>query len=130
VQTPRHPPRQLSAATPPRAREQAILPARPFLKPSKITVKAVCHRRPTGDGQDDQVHVHAKTTLTVILPRFDPAPVGRTARTGLALQVQEESAATAPISDTTAANRKRPACLRPRLFGSRMSLLRTRFLRF
>ena len=35
-------------------------------------------------GQGDQVHVHAKTTLTVIFHRFDPAPVGRMARTGLA----------------------------------------------
>ena len=64
---------------------RAILPARPLLKPSKITVKAVCDRRTTGNGQDDQVHVHAKTTLTVIFRRFDPAPVGRMARTGLGL---------------------------------------------
>ena len=27
-------------------------------------------------------HVHAKTTLTVIFPRFDRAPIGRTAGTG------------------------------------------------
>ena len=33
---------------------------------------------------NDLVHVHAKTTLTVILPRFNPAPVGRIARLGLA----------------------------------------------
>ena len=60
----------------------AILPAQSLLKPSKITVKAVCDRRPTGNGQGDQAHVHAKTTLTVIFHRFDPAPVGRMARTG------------------------------------------------
>jgi hypothetical protein len=71
----------------------AILPARSLLKPTKITVKAVCARRITGDGQDDQVHLHAKTTLTVILARFDPAPVGTMARTGLARQVQRETAA-------------------------------------
>ena len=53
--------------------------------PYTITVKAVCDRRPTGKGQEDQVHVHAKTILTVIFPRFNPAPVGRMARTGLAL---------------------------------------------
>jgi len=28
------------------------------------------------------VHVHEKTTLTVIFHRFDPAPVGRMAKTG------------------------------------------------
>jgi hypothetical protein len=56
-----------------------------LLKPSKITVKGVCDHRPTGTGQDHWVHVHhAKTTLTVIFHRFDPAPVGRMARTGLA----------------------------------------------
>jgi transposase-like protein len=68
---------------PPRVRERAILPARSLLKPSKITVKGVCARRPTANGQRGQVHVHhAMTTLTVIFRRFDPAPVGRTARTG------------------------------------------------
>ena len=51
----------------------AILPARSLLKPSKITVKAVCDRRPTGNGQGDQAPVHAMTTLTVIFHRFDPA---------------------------------------------------------
>jgi hypothetical protein len=30
-----------------------------------------------GCGRHDQVHVHAKTTLTVIFHRFDPAPVGK-----------------------------------------------------
>jgi hypothetical protein len=69
---------------PPRVRERAILPARALLKPSKITVKAACDRSTTATGQDDQVHVHAKTTLTVIFHRFYPAPVGRMARTGLA----------------------------------------------
>ncbi len=41
----------------------------PLLEPSKITVKAVCDRRPTGTSQGHQVHVHAKTTLTVIFHR-------------------------------------------------------------
>jgi hypothetical protein len=75
----------------------AILPAWALLKPSKITVKAVRDRSPTSDCQGDQVHVHAKTALTVIFHRFDSAPVGRMARTGLGpLQVQQEIAATAP----------------------------------
>jgi hypothetical protein len=41
-------------------------------------------RRQTGNGQGHQVHVQATKTLTVIFPRFDPAPVGRMAATGLA----------------------------------------------
>ena len=80
-------PKQLAALAghrnPPRVRERAILPARPLLKPSKITVKAVCDRRTTGHSQEDQAQVHAKTTLTVVFHRFDSAPVGRMARTGL-----------------------------------------------
>jgi hypothetical protein len=54
---------------------RAILPARPLLKPSKIVVKAVCARRPTGNGQDDQVHVHAKAILLgSILHRSEARP--------------------------------------------------------
>jgi hypothetical protein len=50
-------------------------------KPRKITVKAVRDRRPTVNGQEDQVHVHhAKTTLTVIFHRFHSAPVWGIAR--------------------------------------------------
>ena len=50
---------------------RAIRPARPFLKPTKITVKAVRDRRTTGQRRV-AVHVHARTTLTVIFHRFDP----------------------------------------------------------
>ena len=71
ARTPGSSPHRLGAATRRACANGAILPARPLLKPSKITVKAVCDRRPTGNGQDDQVHVHAKTTLTVIFHRFD-----------------------------------------------------------
>jgi hypothetical protein len=53
------------------------------LKPTKITVKAVCDRRATTSGEGHQVCVHAKTTLTAILARFDPAPVGGMAKSGL-----------------------------------------------
>ncbi len=42
-------PHQLSSAT--RRAYAAILPARPLLKPSKITVKAVCDRRTTASGK-------------------------------------------------------------------------------
>ena len=83
ARTPRNSPHQLGAGTRRACTNGAILPARPLLKPSKITVKAVRACRITGNGQADRVHVHAKTTLTVIFPRFDPAPVGRIARTGL-----------------------------------------------
>lgn len=33
------------------------------------------------------MQVHAKTTLTVILPRFNPVPAGKMARTGSARPV-------------------------------------------
>jgi hypothetical protein len=62
------------------------------LEPSKLTVKAGCDRKPTGDSQDGQVYVYAKTTLTVIFHRFDPAPVERMARTGLSPRAQQEDA--------------------------------------
>ena len=81
---PRHGPQAATAPAerrnPPRVRERGHPPARSLLKPSKITVKAVCDRRPTGHRRHDQVPVHAKTTLTVIFHRFAPAPVGRMAR--------------------------------------------------
>jgi hypothetical protein len=60
----------------------AILPARPLLKPSKITVKAGLCTQDNRYRSSHQVHVHAKPTLTLIFHRFDPAPVGRTARSG------------------------------------------------
>jgi len=82
ARTPGSSPHRLSAV-PTACANGAILPARSFLNPSKITVKAVCARRPTANGQGDQVHVHTKTTLTAIFHRFDPAPVGRMARTEL-----------------------------------------------
>ncbi len=41
-----------------------------------MSVKAVCGRRPTANGQGDQVHVDKKTILTVIFHRFHSAPVG------------------------------------------------------
>ena len=67
---PRHRPRQLaapmSAATPPRVREQGHPPGAVIAEPSKITVKAVCARRPTATGQDDQAHIYAKPALMVI----------------------------------------------------------------
>lgn len=50
----------------PRVREQGILPARPLLKPSKITVQAVCCRRATDTGQGDKVNAHAKTTYRTV----------------------------------------------------------------
>jgi hypothetical protein len=70
VQTPRHPPHQLSAATPPRVREQGHPPDAVILEPGKITVKAVCAHTPIANGQSVQVHVHAKKTLTMILLGF------------------------------------------------------------
>jgi len=63
-------PGQLTASAGRRTRRacanRTILPARQLLKPSKITVKAVCDRRPTGHWQHHQVHVHAKTTLRLM----------------------------------------------------------------
>ena len=77
---------------PPRMLEQGPFSRRgPLSKPNKITVEAVCDRRSTPNGQASQVHVHAKTALTVIFYGFNQAPVGRTARTGLArFQVLQE----------------------------------------
>ena len=62
------------------------------MKPSKITVKAICDQRTTASGEGHQANVHLKTSLTVILHRFDSGPVGRIARSGLTLQVQQEVA--------------------------------------
>jgi hypothetical protein len=70
ARTPGTAPNQLSAAARRTCANGAILPAKPLLKPSKITVKAVSTGRTTGHRQDHQVHVHAKTTLTVIFRRF------------------------------------------------------------
>jgi hypothetical protein len=66
---------------PPRVREQGPSSRRgPLLKPRNLIVKAVCDPRTTASGQGHQVHVHAKTALTVIFHRFNEAPVGRMAR--------------------------------------------------
>ncbi len=51
-------------------KQRHILRARPFFKPTKITVKAVCARRPTANSKG--ALVYAKTTLTLILARFEP----------------------------------------------------------
>jgi len=51
--------------TPTRA-NRAVLPARSLLKPSKITIEAVCDRRTTSNRQPMWC-TYAKTTLTVIL---------------------------------------------------------------
>lgn len=71
ARTPGSSPHRLGAATRRACAKRAILPARSLLKPSKITLKAVCARRPTGSGQSRQVHVRAKPTLTVIFHRFN-----------------------------------------------------------
>ena len=55
LRTPGSSPHRLSAATRRAYPNAANLTARPFLKPTKIAVKAVCDRRTTGDGQDHQV---------------------------------------------------------------------------
>lgn len=70
-----------------------ILPARPLLKPSKITVEGACDRWTTGHRQHHQAHVYAKTTL----PRFDPAPVGRMASSGQTPPVWKEDAANSQL---------------------------------
>lgn len=57
-------PRQLSAATRRPYPNGAILPARSLLKPTKITVEAVCDRRTIGHCQGRQVHVYPKTAST------------------------------------------------------------------
>ena len=61
-------PHRLSAATRRACANRAILPARSLLKPSKITVKAVCDRRPTGDGQDGQVQLRINSWTARISP--------------------------------------------------------------
>jgi len=76
-------PHRPSAASRRAYANRAILPARRLLKPAKIAVKAVRDRQANRSPSSHMVHVHAKTTLTVISPRFDPAPVRTMARTGL-----------------------------------------------
>jgi hypothetical protein len=85
--TPGSSPHQLSAATRRACADGPSSRRGPLLKPSEIAVKAVCDRRPAGNGHEGQVHVHAKATLTVIFHRFDPAPVGRMATTGFSLSL-------------------------------------------
>jgi hypothetical protein len=77
----------------------AILPARSLLKRARSPSRPSVTAGQPATGQGDQAHVHAKTTLTVIFRRFDPASVGRMARTGLSLP--GASSGTPPRSETS-----------------------------
>ena len=74
----------------------AIRPGAAIVKPIKITVKLVYDRRTTGHHPDHQVNVHAKMTLTVISPRFNPVPVGRTAKTGGCISMSGRTVSSLP----------------------------------
>jgi hypothetical protein len=104
-------PRQLAVLSerrnPPRARERDH-------PPGAATIEAEQdHRQGRLCTQDNRspsshvVHIHAKTTLTVIFHRFDPTPVGKLGRSG-SLDMQSSGHRSACVHRETASIRVVP----------------------